>query len=238
MPIKDFSYRVVVIGAGFSGLSCACHLAKMGYRVTLLEKNSQPGGRARAYSEAGFTWDMGPSWYWMPDVFERFFQSFEKKVSDYYELDRLDPSYRVKFKDDLWDIPASMDEFEKMFEEIEPGSSVKLREFLAQAKFKYDVGVKKLVYKPSRSLTEFIDAELLAGLLKMDVFTSIAKHVRKYFKDERLIHLMEFPILFLGATAKNTPALYTLMNYSDICTRYLVPKRRNVFGSKGDGSVG
>lgn len=224
MPIKNFSYEVIVIGAGFSGLSCACHLAKSGCKVTLLEKNNQPGGRARTYSEAGFTWDMGPSWYWMPDVFERFFQSFGKSVSDYYELDRLDPSYRVKFKDDIWDIPASMDEFEKMFEKIEPGSSIKLREFLAQAKFKYEVGVKKLVYKPSRSLTEFIDPQLLAGLLKLDVFTSIAKHVRKYFKDERLIQLMEFPILFLGATATNTPALYTLMNYSDIVLGTWYPK--------------
>ncbi|MEP5612706.1 MAG: phytoene desaturase family protein [Cyclobacteriaceae bacterium] len=224
MPIKNSSFRVVVIGAGFSGLSCACHLAKSGYKVTLLEKNDQPGGRARSYSEKGFTWDMGPSWYWMPDVFERFFESFGKSVSDYYELDRLDPSYRVKFKDDTWDIPASMEEIEKLFERIEPGSSMKLRTFLDQAKFKYDVGVKKLVYKPSRSLTEFIDPQLLTGLLKMDVFTSIAKHVRKHFKDERLIQLMEFPILFLGATATNTPALYTLMNYSDIVLGTWYPK--------------
>ncbi|MEP1094542.1 MAG: phytoene desaturase family protein [Cyclobacteriaceae bacterium] len=224
MPIKDLSYRIVVIGAGFSGLSCACHLAKMGHKVTLLEKNSQPGGRARPYLEKGFTWDMGPSWYWMPDVFERFFQSFGKSVSDYYQLERLDPSYRVKFKDDEWDIPAAMDEIENLFERIEPGSSIQLRAFLAQAKFKYDVGVKKLVYKPSRSLTEFIDLQLLSGLLKMDVFTSIAKHVRKHFTDERLIQLMEFPILFLGATATNTPALYTLMNYSDIVLGTWYPK--------------
>ena len=216
MPIKETHSRVVVIGAGFSGLSCACHLAKRGYDVTLLEKNDQPGGRARRYSEKGFTWDMGPSWYWMPNVFERFFEQFGKKVSEYYELDRLDPSYRVKFKNDVLDIPASMGELETLFEQIEPGSSSKLRLFLKQAKYKYEVGVNKLVYKPSRSLTEFIDIKLLLGLVKMDVFTSIAKHVRKYFKDERLIQLMEFPILFLGSTASNTPALYTLMNYADI----------------------
>lgn len=224
MPTRKDHNSVVVIGAGFSGLSCACHLAKLGYKVTLLEKNDQPGGRARSYSKKGFTWDMGPSWYWMPDVFEKFFSEFDKKVSDYYELDRLDPSYRVKFKNDVWDIPASMNEIEKLFEEIEPGSAPKLRSFLSQAKYKYEIGVKKLVYKPSRSLTEFIDLKLLLGLLKMDVFTSIAKHVRKHFKDERLIQLMEFPILFLGATADNTPALYTLMNYSDIVLGTWYPK--------------
>lgn len=224
MPTEKKDNSVVVIGAGFSGLSCACHLAKQGYKVTLLEKNDQPGGRARSYSEKGFTWDMGPSWYWMPDVFERFFGEFDKKVSDYYQLDRLDPSYRVKFENDVWDIPASMDAIEKLFEEVEPGSSQKLRSFLAQAKYKYEIGVKKLVYKPSRSLIEFVDVKLLLGLLKMDVFTSIAKHVRKHFKDERLIQLMEFPILFLGATAENTPALYTLMNYSDIVLGTWYPK--------------
>lgn len=216
MQTKNFHSRVVVIGAGFSGLSCSCHLAKMGYQVTLLEKNDLPGGRARSYTDQGFTWDMGPSWYWMPDVFEKFFDSFNRKVEDFYQLDRLNPSYRIKFKNDTIDIPASMDELEALFEGIEAGSSKKLRSFLKQAKYKYDVGVKKLVYKPSRSLFEFVDPKLLLGLLKMDVFTSIAKHVRKHFKDERLIQLMEFPILFLGATAENTPALYSLMNYADL----------------------
>ncbi|WP_462247548.1 phytoene desaturase family protein [Ekhidna sp.] len=224
MTTKNFHSRVVVIGAGFSGLSCSCHLAKMGYHVTLIEKNEQAGGRARSYSDQGFTWDMGPSWYWMPDVFDKFFETFGKKVSDYYQLDRLNPSYRIKFKNDSIDIPANMSDLEQLFEEIEPGSSKKLRSFLKQAKYKYDVGVKKLVYKPSRSLLEFVDPKLLLGLLKMDVFTSIAKHVRKHFKDERLIQLMEFPILFLGATADNTPALYSLMNYADLSLGTWYPK--------------
>ncbi|MEQ8906216.1 phytoene desaturase family protein [Ekhidna sp.] len=224
MQTKNFHSRVVVIGAGFSGLSCSCHLAKMGYNVTLLEKNDQPGGRARSYSDKGFTWDMGPSWYWMPDVFEKFFSTFDRKVSDYYQLDRLDPSYRIKFKNDTIDIPATMSELEKLFENIEPGSSKKLQSFLKQAKYKYNVGVKKLVYKPSRSLLEFVDLKLLLGLLQMDVFTSISRHVRKHFKDERLIQLMEFPILFLGATAENTPALYSLMNYADLSLGTWYPK--------------
>lgn len=224
MQTKKDQNRVIVIGAGFSGLSCACHLAKRGYKVIILEKNDQPGGRARTYSDKGFTWDMGPSWYWMPDVFDKFFGEFGKKVSDYYQLDRLDPSYQVKFKNEVIDIPANMDELEKLFEKIEEGSSIKLRSFLKQAEFKYDVGVRDLVYKPSRSLLEFVDMKLLLGLLKMDVFTSIAKHVRKHFKDERLIQLMEFPILFLGATAQNTPALYSLMNYADLSLGTWYPK--------------
>jgi len=208
--------KACVIGSGFAGLSAACHLAKAGYQVDILEKNATFGGRARLLTIEGFHFDMGPSWYWMPDVFEHFFEQFGKKPSDYYELKRLDPSYTVKFEDGPIDIPAKMEDFEAMCEEIEPGSSIQLRKFLAQAEYKYEVGINDLVYKPSRSLTEFLDSRLLYGLLKMDVLTSMRTHVHKFFKSKKLRQLMEFPILFLGATPSNTPALYSLMNYADI----------------------
>jgi phytoene desaturase len=218
------SKNICVIGSGFAGLSAACHLAKQGNNVTILEKNSQPGGRARFFEESGFRFDMGPSWYWMPDVFERFFGNFGKKPSDYYELIRLDPSYAVKFKDELIPIPAQMPEIEALFERIEAGSAKKLRQFLAQAEYKYQVGINDLVYKPSRSLLEFVDLRLLYGLLRMDVFTSMRKHVHRFFKHPKLRELIEFPILFLGATPDSTPALYSLMNYADISLGTWYPK--------------
>ena len=208
--------KVIVIGSGFAGLSAACHLAKAGYQVTVLEKNEQVGGRARTLSVDGFHFDMGPSWYWMPDVFERFFNQFGKHASDFYELKRLDPSYAVKFKDELLPIPAKMDEFEAMCERIEPGSAKSLKKFLSQAQYKYEVGIHDLVHKPGRSFSEFMDVRLLYGLTKMDVLTSMRKHVHRFFKSTKLRELMEFPILFLGSTPDNTPALYSLMNYADI----------------------
>lgn len=209
--------RVVVIGAGFAGLSTACYLAKAGYRVTVLEKNDSAGGRARVFESDGFVFDMGPSWYWMPDVFEKFFADFGKKVSDYYQLLRLDPSYRVVFsKQDVWDIPADYSAFRNMLDAIEPGAALKCDAFLKEAAYKYDVGVNDLVYRPSQSLTEFLDWRLAKGVFRLDVFTSMSKHIRKYFKDPRIIELMEFPVLFLGATPQNTPALYSLMNFADI----------------------
>ncbi|MBX7206220.1 MAG: phytoene desaturase, partial [Bacteroidia bacterium] len=209
--------KSIVIGSGFSGLSTACHLAAKGYEVTVLEKNSQAGGRARVFAEKGFVFDMGPSWYWMPDVFEKFFHSFGKKVSDYYHLQRLDPSYRVFWgKGDFWDIPASFQELFQLFEEEEKGSGDKLVAYLQQAEYKYKTGVDDLVYRPSLSIGEFLDIRLLKGVVKLDVFTSIQKHIGRFFKSEKLQMLMEFPILFLGATAENTPALYSLMNYADI----------------------
>ncbi len=217
--------KACVIGAGFSGLSIATKLAHEGHDVLLLEKNEQTGGRARRFSDQGFTFDMGPSWYWMPDVFEKYFEAFGKSVSDYYELDRLDPSYKVIFdKDDVMDIPAEMSEIEKLFEYYEEGSSQRLREFLSQAAYKYEVGINDLVYKPSRSLTEFIDPRLLYGVIKMDVFQSMSKHIRKFFSHPKLIQLMEFPVLFLGALPENTPALYSLMNYADMSLGTWYPK--------------
>jgi phytoene desaturase len=209
--------KVVVIGSGFSGLSAATCLAENGYDVTILEKNNTPGGRARSFSELGFTFDMGPSWYWMPDVFESYFNQFGKSTSDYYDLIRLDPSYRVVFSDeDIVDVPASLEELKRLFEQWEKGSAKKLDAFLQQAAYKYEVGIEKLVYKPSRSISEFISLKLLMDVLRMDVFQSIHKHIRRYFSHEKIIKLLEFPILFLGALPENTPALYSLMNYADI----------------------
>ena len=209
--------KVIVIGAGFSGISAATCLADQGYKVTVLEKNATPGGRARSYSAEGFTFDMGPSWYWMPDVFERYFNKFGKSTSDYYDLRRLNPSYTVVFgEDDFVDVPASLDELKALFEKWEKGSAAQLDKFLEQAAYKYEVGINQLVYKPGRSVGEFMSLRLLLDVLRLDVFQSIHAHIRRFFSHEKIIKLMEFPVLFLGALPENTPALYSLMNYADI----------------------
>ena len=191
-------------------------MAKAGWNVTVLEKQSIPGGRARQFKDAGFTFDMGPSWYWMPEVFERFFNSFGKKVSDYYKLSRLDPSYRVYWADGPMDIPADYNELKKLFENIEAGSGAKLDSFMEEAAYKYQVGINKLVHKPGQSYAEFLDWDLVKGLFKLDVFTSMKKHISRHFKNPKLQQLLEFPVLFLGALPENTPALYSLMNYADV----------------------
>lgn len=208
---------ITVIGSGFSGLSAACYLAKEGHEVTLFEKNDSPGGRARQFKTQGYTFDMGPSWYWMPDVFENFFNHFGKKASDYYTLQRLDPSYRIVYsKDDVLDIPAGIDALCTLFETIETGSGKKLLRFLEEGKYKYDIGINDLVHKPGLSVREFMDMDLLKGAFRLHVFQSIASYIRKFFKHDKLIQLLEFPVLFLGATPEKTPALYSLMNYADM----------------------
>jgi phytoene desaturase len=218
--------KVVVIGSGFAGLSAASFMAKAGWDVTVLEKHAIPGGRARKLSENGFTFDMGPSWYWMPDVFDHYFRSFGKKTSDYYQLLRLDPSYRVYWPDGSpMNIPADYESLKKLFEETEKGSGEKLDAFLKEAAYKYDIGIHKLVHKPGQSFTEFIDMDLFRGIFKLDVFTSMKKHISKYFKHPRLQQLMEFPVLFLGALPQDTPALYSLMNYADIMLGTWYPQK-------------
>ena len=209
--------RISVIGAGFSGMSAAAFLAHQGMDVTVYEKNSSPGGRAGIMRTEGFTFDLGPSWYWMPDVFESFFEQFGKKVSDYYQLERLDPAYRVFFgKDDFIDIPAGEEKVCGLFDSIEPGSAAQLKKFLDDGRYKYELGLKKLAYKPSLSVWEFLEPWLFKALFRMDFMHSVTQKVRSRFTDPRLIQMLEFPVLFLGAKPSQTPAIYTLMNYADL----------------------
>ncbi len=217
--------KIAVIGSGFAGLAAATCLADAGMDVTIYEKNSSSGGRARKFASNGYVFDMGPSWYWMPDVFEKYFNRFGKSTKDFYSLSRLSPSYRVFYsRDDIMDVPASLEGLYQLFEDREPGSSVFLKKFLAEGKYKYEVGINKLVYKPGISIAELFDTELFAGLFKLDVFTSISNHVRGYFKNPELVQLLEFPVLFLGAPAQRTPALYSLMNYADMALGTWYPK--------------
>ncbi|MCX2575982.1 phytoene desaturase family protein [Pedobacter sandarakinus] len=213
----DKKPKITVIGAGFAGLSAAALLAKEGYSVTVIEKNEMAGGRARIWKKDGFIFDMGPSWYWMPDVFENYYQLFGKTTSDFYELVRLDPSYRIYFgKNDKLDIPATEEALYQLFEQLEPGCSSNLDSFLKQAKYKYDVGMNEYVFKPSHSVMEYFDPRLAVSGIKLQLLGNMRNHVHKLFKNEKLRKLLEFPVLFLGATPQNTPALYSLMNYADL----------------------
>ena len=210
--------KIAVIGSGFSGLSAAAYLSAKGHDVHVFEKNEMAGGRARNLkTDAGYVFDMGPSWYWMPGIFEKFFNDFGYAVSDLYELKLLDPSFDIVYAlDDTLSIPAGFSALCDLFESIETGSAEKLKKFMDEAAYKYKTGMENLVYKPGLSITEFIELELIKGVMRLQVFSSFSKHVRKYFSHPKLIALMEFPVLFLGATPEDTPALYSLMNYAGL----------------------
>ncbi|WP_020528069.1 phytoene desaturase family protein [Flexithrix dorotheae] len=207
--------KINVIGSGFSSLSVACHLAKSGFEVKIFEKNDSPGGRARQLKEDGFTFDMGPTWYWMPDVFERFFNSFGKSVEEYYKLIRLDPGYMVYFsREDKYTIPASLTDLYSLFDSLEKGSSKKLEAFLNEAEYNYNLAIKDLVYRPGNSPLELVTKETL---LKLNLFLkSISQQIKGHLKHPYLVQMLEFPVLFLGAKPENTPAFYNFMNYADL----------------------
>ena len=206
--------NIYIIGSGFSALSASCYLAKQGYNVTVLEKNDTLGGRARQFKKDGFTFDLGPSWYWMPDVFERFFADFGKKPSDYYTLDKLSPGYEVYFgENSSLKISENLEDIYKMFEEEEKGSAKHLKSFLDSAKSNYDTAIKDLVYKPGISPLELVTTTTVARVTQF--FSTIRKQVRKNIKSPKLIKILEFPVLFLGAKPSNTPAFYNFMNYAD-----------------------
>ncbi len=209
--------KAIIIGSGFSGLAAAATLAREGMEVAVLEKNNTPGGRARKFTAKGFTFDMGPSWYWMPDVMDNFFADFGKKTSDYFELKRLDPSYKVFFgKDDFVEIPSHPDQTKALFESIEAGAGEKLELFLKEAEKKYIIGINEFATKPSLSVMEFMQLRLIRHLFAMHLFRSFHSHVARFFRNPHLHRLLEFPILFLGGTGDTTPALYSLMNYGDL----------------------
>jgi phytoene desaturase len=205
---------ISIIGSGFSAMAAACYLAKSGHKVTVFEKNASIGGRARQLKADGFTFDMGPSWYWMPDVFERFFADFGKKTTDYYELVKLSPAYRVYYGvDDFIAIADNLPQIVADFEAIEEGSGQILKDFMAEAKSNYDIAIKELVYRPGVSPLELVTVETAKKIGQF--FSNISKDVRSKFKNERLIHILEFPVLFLGAKPSDTPSFYSFMNYAD-----------------------
>lgn len=206
--------KVSIIGSGFASLAASCYLARDGYQVDIFEKNDTVGGRARQLKREGFSFDIGPTWYWMPDVFERFFADFNKTPSDYYNLEKLNPAYKVYFEDGKSiSIGDSLEKIYQVFEEEEKGSSEKLKKFIKKARDNYEVAIKDLVYRPGVSPLELITPKTAVRLRQF--FSTISKEVRKEFKNEKLTQILEFPVLFLGAKASDTPAFYSFMNYAD-----------------------
>lgn len=215
--------NIAIIGSGFSSLAASSYLAKEGHTVTIFEKNATIGGRARQLSTKGFTFDMGPTWYWMPDVFERFFGDFGKKPSDYYELLKLNPAYKVFFGvNDFITIEDTLEKIKTAFEKEEKGSSQKLQEFINEALDNYNIAIKDLVYRPGLSPFELVTPVTMRKIGQF--FSTISKQVRKEFTNPKLISILEFPVLFLGAKPSKTPAFYNFMNYADFGLGTFHPK--------------
>lgn len=206
--------KIAIIGTGFSGISAAAYAAKEGNEVHVYEKHNQPGGRARQFTtDNGYTFDMGPSWYWMPDIIDQFFQDFGGHATDFFDLVSLNPQFDMIFEDGTVAVPESYEELKELFEGLEPGAGKRLDAFMKSAQFKYEVGMQQFVNKPCYSWWEFVSPKIASSALKLDLLTNFRSYVGKYFSHPKLRALMEFPVIFLGASPKDIPALYSLMNY-------------------------
>lgn len=214
MNTGNLRKRIAVIGSGFSGISAAAYAAKSGNEVHVFEKHHQPGGRARQFkTDKGYVFDMGPSWYWMPDIIEGFFSDFGCKSSDFFNLVSLDPQFEMVFSEEKIAVPKKNEDIRELFEKIETGAAMQYDQFMQSAQFKYEVGMKEFVTKPCYNWLEFASFKIAGSALKLDLLSNFRKYVSGYFTDPKLRSLMEFPVIFLGASPKNIPALYSLMNY-------------------------
>ena len=215
--------NIVVVGAGFGGLAAACLLAKQGHKVSVLEKNDQPGGRARMEKHQGFSFDMGPSWYLMPEVFEKLFDELEEDITKYLNLQRLDPGYAMFFDGEKVSV-GKKEQLKELFASIEKGAGEKLEKYLKQAQYQYETAMEQFIYKEYKHLRDFFTVKLLKESMKLNLFSSLHSYVKRNFKDHRLQKILEYSMVFLGGSPSNTPALYSLMSHVDLNQGVYYPK--------------
>jgi len=208
--------NIVIIGAGYGGLTAAALLAKEGHKVTVIEKNEQPGGKASLLIKDGFQFDMGPSWYMWPQVFERFFSEFDEDASELLELKQLDPSYRVFFDDgDVVDISSNIEKNYDTFDKLEVNGAEKLKKYLDVCKKQYDISMKRLVYRTYNSIFSVFTPSMMIDGLRLKPFTNYHERVKTYFKNPKAQQLLEWVTVFLGGDPRNVPGMYCMMSYLD-----------------------
>jgi phytoene desaturase len=217
--------NIVIIGAGLSGLSAAPLLAKDGFHVLVVEKNSNFGGVAGRFLYKGYSFDSGPTWYLMPEVFEYYFSLFKKSHADYYNLIQLDPSYRVFFNKEEWvDIRSDVNHNAGVFDSLEFGGGNKLKQYLAKAEYKYNIAYNEFLYRNYNSIFDFLNKKFLFEGIRLHVFRNLDSYVKKYFKNKKTAQILEFNTVFLGSSPDRIPALYSLMSHADIKKGVMYPQ--------------
>jgi len=207
---------VIIVGAGFGGLSLAALLSNAGKDVLLIEKNSEQGGRARYYREKGYTFDMGPSWYIMPDVYEKYFNDLGLDISDCYDLVRIDPSYKIFFKDgEKIFVSSNLEENFKLFDTFEENGGKKLQKYLERAEKDYKIAVEQLLMRDYDQLRNLIDGRMIRESITLPLFGNIEDYISNIFFSDKLKRILEYSIGFIGGSPKNTPSIYYIMNHVD-----------------------
>ncbi|MEC5150047.1 phytoene desaturase family protein [Cryobacterium sp. GrIS_2_6] len=220
--------RTIVIGGGIAGLASAALLARDGHLVTLLETNDTLGGRAGSWTEQGFRFETGPSWYLMPGVFDHFFRLFGTSSAEQLELRRLDPGYRVFFEDDPdpIDIRAERADNVALFESLEPGAGAALDRYLDSAEDTYRMAVSRFLYTSFQSFRPLLVRDVLTRLPRLArlLLQPLDKFVAGYVRDPRLRQVLGYPAVFLGSSPDQTPSMYHLMSHLDLADGVLYPQ--------------
>jgi len=215
--MKEEIKKAIIIGSGIGGLGTACLLARRGYEVVVLEKNSQPGGRANIFSQTDFVFDMGPSWYMMPDIFEHFFSVMDEDIKDYLKLVRLSPSYRVflEKENEIYDLYSDLEKNIELFESIEPGAGQKLREYIEMTGYQYEIAKKEFMFKNYDTIFDFINKRVMTEGKKLPLFSKVENIVNSRFKHEALRKILQFQTVLLGTAPADAPGIYSMMNHVD-----------------------
>ncbi len=214
---KNKQKKVIVIGAGIGGIATACLLAKKGYSVTVLEKNSKPGGRATIFEEKGYMFDMGPSWYMMPDIFEHFFMLMEEKITDHLSLKRLSPSYRIFLKSERkhYDFYSDLEKTVETFESLEKGSGEVLRDYMKTTEYQYKIARDEFMFKNYDSIFDFLNKRVMTEGRKLPLFSKVEKIINSKFNSEILRKVLQYQTVLLGTSPGDAPGIYSMMNYVD-----------------------
>ena len=209
--------HAIIIGSGIGGLATACLLGKKGYKVTLLEKNERVGGRANLYEEEGFVFDMGPSWYMMPGIFEHFFELMDEDITEHLKLKRLSPSYRIFLKSEKrhYDFYSDLEKTIETFESIEPGSGEVLREYMKSTEFQYKIAQNEFMFKNYDSIFDFFNKRVMTEGRKLPLFSKVESIINSKFKSEILRKVMQYQTVLLGTSPGDAPGIYSMMNYVD-----------------------
>ena len=217
--------NVVIIGGGIGGLGAAGLFARKGYDVTLLEKNENLGGRANIFEANGFRFDMGPSWYLAPDIFEHYFNLVGERVEDHLDLVKLSPSYRIFFRNGgTLDIQSDIEKDAATFDGVERGAGDKLRAYLKQSEYQYGVATEHFMFKNYDTVFDFLNRRVMTEGQKLSVFSTMHKFVSRFFQSPQLRQVMEYTMVFLGTSPYEAPALYNLMSHMDFNQGVFYPR--------------
>lgn len=216
--------KIIIIGSGIGGLAAAALLAKEGNQVTVFEKNEQPGGRASVLEEKGFRFDMGPSWYMMPEVFEKYFNEFQKTTADFFTLKQLTPQYRVFFEDKTHiDITGDVQKDRRTFEKLEPGAAKKFDQYLSESQKKYDIAMHDVLYKNIDSIKDMLSWQMAKEGSKLGIFLPMQTYIQKFFHHPKILQILEYNLVFLGCSPSNAPSLFSLMAHVDFNLKVWYP---------------